>query len=232
MLLSVVIASGNVTAQNTGKKVKITGIVTDVNKNPVAGAMVLVDNNTTSIVTNAKGFFKIKVNPEAQLITVFSPNNGTGEALINGKITFNIILDRYSAPPPGTLNESGGETVNVGYGSMEKKNISTPVSKLDMRNSKFASYTNIYEMLKGTLPGVHVAGNKITIMGASSFMLSTDPLFIVDGMEAGSIDNISPSQVESVEVLKGPAASIYGSRGANGVILITLIGSSPKNTRK
>jgi len=227
------IAYSTVSAQKAGKKVTISGTVTDANKNPVAGAMVLIDNNNTNVVTSNKGFFKIRVKPGAQLITVFSSNRGTGEALINGKSTFIITLDRVTAQPHGTLNESGtGETVNTGYRSVEKKNLSTPVNKLDVKDSRFASYTNIYEMLKGTLPGVQVSGNRITIQGTSSFLLSSDPLFIVDGMVLESIDNILPSQVESVEVLKGSSASIYGSRGANGVIMITLIGSSTKNRKK
>jgi len=227
-----VIACSNITAQNTGKKVKISGTVMDANMNPVSGAMVLIDNNYSNVITNKKGFFKVRIKPDAQLITVFSSHYGTGEALIDGKTTFTITLDRLALPPPAILNETGiKESVNVGYGTMEKRNISSPVSKLDMRNSKFASYTNIYDMLKGTIPGVHVAGNKITIQGASSFMLSTEPLFIVDGIEVGSIDNIVPGEVESIEVLKGSSASIYGSRGANGVILINLIGSGRNKKR-
>jgi TonB-dependent SusC/RagA subfamily outer membrane receptor len=231
ILFSAVFACSTGTSQKSNKKITISGVVSDINKNPVAGAMVLIDNNNTNVVTNNKGSFKIKVNPGAQLITIFSPGNGTAEALINGTTTYYITLDRTSTPPSGIFNVTNTpETVNVGYGSMEKEHLSTPVSKLDMKNSKFDSYTNIYDMLKGRLPGVQVSGNKVTIQGASSFLLSTDPLFIVDGMEVNSIDNIAPSQVESVEVLKGPSASVYGSRGANGVILITLKGSG--NNRK
>jgi TonB-dependent SusC/RagA subfamily outer membrane receptor len=80
-------------------------------------------------------------------------------------------------------------------------------------------------MIQGKVPGVDVVGNKITIRGVGSLNLSSDPLFVVDGVAVSSIDNISPREVKSITVLKGASAAIYGTRGANGVILITLIGS-------
>ncbi|MGQ9620019.1 MAG: TonB-dependent receptor plug domain-containing protein [Bacteroidales bacterium] len=111
---------------------------------------------------------------------------------------------------------------------MKKREMTSTVGKINGTNPKYSSYTNIYDMIKGEVPGVHVAGKKITIQGASSFLLSTDPLILVNGIETHDIDDISPNQVKSIEVLKGSAASIYGSRGANGVILITLIGTTRK----
>ena len=212
--------------QKKGKKYFVSGIVTDLSKNPVAGAMILVDNIYTDVLTNNKGSFKIKVRPDAKLISVFTFDKGTGEALPDGDAILNITLNGVPSAPPASLEKKvKGEEINIGYGSIEKKDLTTQVSKLDVKNSKFASYSNIYELMKGTLPGVQVVGNRVTIQGASSFLLSTDPLFIVDGMQVSTIDGISPSEVESIEVLKGSAASIYGSRGANGVIMIKLIGA-------
>jgi TonB-dependent SusC/RagA subfamily outer membrane receptor len=212
--------------QKKAKKYVVSGIVTDVSKNPVSGAMVLIDNNYSDVLTNKKGFFRIKVKPDAKLISVFTFDKGTGEALLDGEATLNITLNGVPSAPPASLGQKvKGEEINIGYGSIEKKDLTTQVSKLDAKKSKFSSYSNIYEMMKGTLPGVQVVGKRVTIQGAASFMLSTDPLFIVDGMEVSTIDGISPAEVESIEVLKGAAASIYGSRGANGVIMIKLIGA-------
>lgn len=213
--------------QTKAKKFFVTGIVTDANKNPVAGAMILVDSKYTSKVTDNKGSFKIKVKPDAELISVVTPDLGIGEAMIDGETLLNISLRAgVPAPQSGNKNEAGTEeNVNIGYGSINKKNLTTPVNRLDVRDSRYASYTNMYELLKGAVPGVQVSGTRITIQGINSFNLSTEPLFIVDGMQVGSIADVQPIQVESVEVLKGAAAAIYGSRGANGVIMIKLKGA-------
>ena len=227
ILISLVIFPG-INAQNKSKKISVTGIVTDLNKNPVDGAMILIDNNYTNKSTNNKGFFKVRVHPDAEMVSVVTPDKGIGEALINGKTMLNITLRPGTAPlKPGNMNnQEGEERVDIGYGSVRRKDLTTPVNKLNIKNSRYANYSNIYDMLKGSVPGLQVSGTRITIQGTSSFNLSTEPLFIVDGMQVSSIGDISPTQVESVEVLKGSSASIYGSRGANGVILIKLIGAN------
>lgn len=115
------------------------------------------------------------------------------------------------------------DSVNVGYGYVKKKNLTSSVSKVSM--DQVGSYTNIGEYLAGRVPGLVVqkkgSGYKYTIRGATSIYASTDPLFIVDGVEVMDIDYLNPSDVKSVEVLKDSSASIYGTRGACGVIIIT-----------
>lgn len=83
-----------------------------------------------------------------------------------------------------------------------------------------ASYSNVFQYLQGRVPGVSVVGNKITIRGVNSFYLPTDPLYLLDGVpvEPGTVGTLSPLDLSVIEVLKGPEAAIYGSRGANGVI--------------
>ncbi|NJK98104.1 MAG: TonB-dependent receptor plug domain-containing protein [Bacteroidales bacterium] len=83
-----------------------------------------------------------------------------------------------------------------------------------------ASYSNVFQYLQGRVPGVNVVGNKITIRGISSFYLPTDPLYLLDGVpiDAGAVNSLSPLDISVIEILKGPEAAIYGSRGANGVI--------------
>ena len=120
----------------------------------------------------------------------------------------------------------GEEDINVGYGSVKKKDLTQSVNKLDGGNTRFASYTNIYEMIKGEFPGVKVIGKSINIQGSFSLYSSTEPLFVVDGVPRESIDNVPPHMVKSIEVLKGASATIYGTRGACGVILITLTGAN------
>jgi TonB-dependent SusC/RagA subfamily outer membrane receptor len=85
-------------------------------------------------------------------------------------------------------------------------------------------------MLRGQ-PGVEVNGSRITIRGAASFYGSTEPLIVVDGIIVSSLEGISPQSVKSIEILKDSSSSIYGSRGANGVILITLF-SGPDRVKQ
>jgi TonB-dependent SusC/RagA subfamily outer membrane receptor len=85
-----------------------------------------------------------------------------------------------------------------------------------------ANYQNVFEIIKGRVPGVRVVGNTIQIRGPNSFLLSTEPLYLIDGVyvDASAIESMNPHDIERIEVLKGPSSAIYGSRGANGVIAV------------
>ncbi len=218
-VLSITASSG----QKTNKKIVVSGLVTDAQHKPVTGALIFVDGKNTNIVTNNQGFYKVRVRPDADSITIITFTNGLSNASINGRSTINFTLGGFASSQQDFQNKSrNDEVVNIGYGNVKQKNLLTPVSSIDVRSGKYATYKNIYEILKGT-PGVMVNGNSIKIQGVSSLNLSTEPLFVVDGMAVESIEGISPTMVESISVLKGASTSIYGSRGANGVILITLI---------
>lgn len=225
LLLSITVVSVSI-GQKSTKKLMVTGQVTDSQNNPITGALILIDDVNTQKVTNSKGLYKIRVSSEADSITVFTLFNGVITYAIEGRTTINFILGGLTSSRVKSQDLSGkDEVVNIGYGNVKQNELLTPVSKIDTKSGKYASYKNIYEILRGT-PGVQVSGNRVQIQGPSSINSSTEPLFVVDGMVVGSIENISPSMVESISVLKGAATSIYGSRGANGVILITLIGAS------
>ena len=117
------------------------------------------------------------------------------------------------------------DSVNVGYGYVKRKNLVNSVSKVSMENDQNMSYNDIGEYLMGRVPGLTVIKTgttyKYIIRGLSSINSQTDPLFIVDGVEVMDISYLNPRDVKSVEVLKDSSASIYGTRGACGVILIT-----------
>ena len=117
------------------------------------------------------------------------------------------------------------DSVNVGYGYVKRKNLVNSVSKVPMENDQNMSYNDIGEYLMGRVPGLTVMKTgttyKYIIRGLSSINSQTDPLFIVDGVEVMDISYLNPRDVKSVEVLKDSSASIYGTRGACGVILIT-----------
>ncbi|MBR5384880.1 MAG: TonB-dependent receptor plug domain-containing protein [Bacteroidales bacterium] len=119
----------------------------------------------------------------------------------------------------------GEEMVNIGYGEVKRKSITSSVSKVTIDENVIGTYNNIFEYLEGRVPGVYIDNKsnppRVLIRGISSIYGSTDPLYVVDGMVTSDISMINPNDIKSVEILKDSAAAIYGSRGANGVILIT-----------
>ena len=121
----------------------------------------------------------------------------------------------------------GQKAVNIGYGETTQEGLTYAVSSVDMSQIDNGAYTTIYDYLEGRVPGVQVrktgpTSASILVRGINSINSSTEPLIIVDGVEVGDISYINPRDVKSVDVLKDASAAIYGSRGANGVIIITL----------
>ncbi|MBP5589583.1 MAG: TonB-dependent receptor plug domain-containing protein [Bacteroidales bacterium] len=113
------------------------------------------------------------------------------------------------------------DSVNIGYGSVTEGGRTTSVSKVKPTKNEIQTYNTIYDYLVGRVPGVQVIDKKIIIRGLGTNSDVTDPLILVDGIELNDISIINPIDVESVEVIKDGSSSIYGMRGANGVILIT-----------
>ena len=136
-----------------------------------------------------------------------------------------LVFAVICACGPGTHTPAASpmdEEVNVGYGTMSRKDLGYAVDKVKIDENVISSYSNILEYLQGRVPGVEIdAGGRIQIRGKNSINSPTEPLILVDGVECRDIKSINPRDVRSVEVLKDASAAIYGSRGANGVILFT-----------
>lgn len=112
--------------------------------------------------------------------------------------------------------------VDVGYGTVKKSELTTSVSTVKVNDNEIQTYSNMYDYLRGKVPGLMVTpDNRILIRGVNSINSSNDPLILVDGMEVSNLSSVNPNDVRSVNVLKDASTSIYGVRGANGVILIT-----------
>jgi TonB-dependent SusC/RagA subfamily outer membrane receptor len=218
-----------VAAQKSAKKIVISGKVVDSNQNPLAGVTILIDNRNVNCETDQKGCYKIRVSPAAKYLTAFSMTNGMKDIPINGKAVINVELYAEGASPIIEKANAKEETVDVGYGSLNKKEITTHVSKIEVQNPRFASYTNIYDLLRSQVPGIRINGKTIYLVEPASLNGSNEPLIVVDGSQVTNIDDIEPSMVKSIEVLKGASASIYGTRGSNGVILINLLRGVKKN---
>jgi TonB-dependent SusC/RagA subfamily outer membrane receptor len=226
VLLSLFVFVLHLSGQKANKKKILTGYVTDANMNPVSGAIILIDKNSTNVCTDSRGYYKVKIKPDATLLAVFSVTTGAGEDSIGGRTSINIKLNTIQSKPG--VKTAADNSVNIGYGYTDAKNSTQQNNNIDNSGNKYSNYNNIYDMLRGVIPGVQVIGKSIIIQGISTINASTDPLFVVNGIVVNSIDDIQPNEVLSVDVLKGSAAAVYGSRGSTGVILITLKGAPNK----
>ena len=139
---------------------------------------------------------------------------------------FNVSVLLVAMVSCGSLAETptsqynGNKPVNVGYESLPSESLTSTVPVIE--GDDIVPYRDIYEMIQGKCAGVQVSGRSIIIRGKSSINLSSEPLFVVDGVAVEDVSYINPREVKTITVLKDSAASIYGVRGANGVILITL----------
>jgi len=205
-------------AQKPPKKIQITGKVTDLSGNPVQGAIIMIDGQNTDKKTNGKGIYKIKVQPGVKQIGVFTLIAGVKEEPLEGRTVIDFSLDKVLSP--GQEVNGGDVMSGTGYASSGTSKIPNPSTSADVTGKQYTSFSSIYEMLR-TIPGVQVSGSNVTIRGVQTSG-SSSPMYVVNGAPVRTISNIDPSMVKSIEVLKGPAASIYGLEGANGVILIKL----------
>jgi TonB-dependent SusC/RagA subfamily outer membrane receptor len=210
-------AAGQKTSKKSDKPITITGMVVNQGQNPVVGAVLYIDNIRTNNITQSDGSYKIKVSSSALKLKVKSSEFGSCETAIDGHTSINFTLD--GADGVASLlddNEKG-----IGLTDAEKKSSRS-------KGKKMNTYNNIYQMIRGECSGVVVSGNSVQIQQGHSFFGSSTPLFVVNGVIVTSIDNINPVEVKSIAVLKGSQAAIYGVRGSNGVISITLIDGSEK----
>ena len=141
-------------------------------------------------------------------------------------LLLSFLFAACGAAGNATAQANQDNQVNVGYGTSDRDEVNYSVSSVKVSDKEIVTYNNMYDYLRGRVPGVVVGpGNSITIRGINSINASTEPLILVDGVEVTDLSTISPMDVYSVDVLKDASASIYGVRGGNGVILITTKGA-------
>jgi len=203
-------------------QVKITGTVTDASDgSPLPGANILIQGTTQGTVTDVDGVYSIEAPADAVLIISYM--GYLSENIdVDGKTKINVVL----TPDLARLDE----VVVIGYGTMKKSDLTGAVSSLKEEDIKSIKASNAIEVLQGKIAGVDMtrsdgragSGYSILIRGARSFSASNAPLYIVDGIDYGSNIDINPNDIASMEVLKDASSTaIYGSRGANGIVLIT-----------
>jgi TonB-dependent SusC/RagA subfamily outer membrane receptor len=222
-LFMVMVSAAPSHGQKDFKKSIISGYVVDAYHYPVINATIKIDNYKTSAITDERGFYKIRVKPPVTSITVISFKHGIIQEAINGRARINFTFpNSVLSHNVNPVFNPEDEEINVGYGTVKRKNLATSVNKIYGRSFQYASFNSIFDMLQGSVPGVLVNNGNVRIRGAP-FKPGYDPLYVVDGIPVSSIAEIPPQMVESIEVLKGTSTTIYGSRGANGVILIDQI---------
>jgi TonB-dependent SusC/RagA subfamily outer membrane receptor len=221
MIALIALAPATIQAQGREKKVKVTGYVIDAAGNPVTDVIIMADGRSINATVNKNGIFRFKTAPSINSLAVYSVQLGVIEKEFTITDTILFIFEGILPDIPENP-EKTGEIIDIGYGNSSRDAITTNVSKIELNDIKRTQYQNIYDMIAGTVPGVQVSGRNIRIQGVSSINLSNEPLFIVNGMEMTDVSNIPPNEVASISVLKGASASIYGSKGANGVIVIKL----------
>lgn len=214
--------------QNTGRKITITGKVVDGTSAPVANAIIMIDGEKTDYLTDRDGSYKIKVGKENTKIGVFTSPDRMIEEVLDGR---NVINFKFTISVPEQYKgkrDIDNEVVDVGYRNAKKNSLTSPVGEIKGTKSKYASYNNIYDMIRGEVPGVAVNGTSIMIRSTTTVNGNTEPMFVVDGVPVNTIDNIQPIDVRSISILKGSSAAVYGSRGSNGVIIINLLHGDDK----
>ena len=201
------------------QQAKITGKVIDEDGNPMPGVNVQVEGTTIGTLTDANGNYSID-KPRDNVVLVFSFIGYTSQRV---SATGRTVIDVNLTSEVTALEE----VVVTGYSAQRRKDIAGSVAVVQVDNLKTVASRSVQQALQGMASGVDItqsgvpgAAPKIYIRGVTSFG-NTDPLVIVDGIEQ-SLNNISSVDIESIQVLKDAgAASIYGVRGSNGVILVT-----------
>lgn len=220
------LASQNSVAQ-IGQQKRITGVVTDQSGIPILGANILVKGTTNGTITDMEGRFSLSLN-EGDVLQVLYIGYNTKMVTVGNQTTLQIQLSEDS--------KALEEVVVVGYGTQRKSDITSAVSVVDMKNIGDVPSTDPTRLLMGQAAGVTVKQSSgapgqemdITIRGTGSLGADSKPLYVVDGFPVGTTLNqsISSDDIESISVLKDAAStSIYGARGANGVVLITTKGA-------
>ena len=201
--------------------VTVKGQVVDESGYPVAGVGVIVAGTTIGTTADLDGYFSLAVPANATLQFV-SVGYETLEVAVNGRADLGVITIQ-------TSNTLLDELVVVGYGSQRKVDLTGSVAIVDADEMKKVSHSNISTMLEGKVAGVQITSDgqpgadpSVRIRGLGSFG-STAPLYVIDGVPMGTtIRDFSPNDIETIQVLKdASAAAIYGSRAANGVVIIT-----------
>jgi len=224
-------SDGNRSMAVQQQKKQISGTVIGADGQPIPGISVVVKGTTTGITTSMSGEFTLEIPADAQTLVFSFVGMRTQEIPVAGQTSFKVTMEEETI--------GLGEVVAIGYGSQQKKDITGAVGSVQFENFNRGVINSPGQLLQGKVAGVNVTstsgqsggGQQITIRGQGSIRQGSGPLFVVDGFPIGidgtsastsALNFLNPDDIESMDVLKDASATaINGSRGANGVILIT-----------
>lgn len=211
-----------VSARTQLSKRKVTGVVTDVNNEPLIGVSIAIQGNSGGTITDFDGRFTLdEVDPNATLVFSYI-GYITQKVTVGNQQVLNVQLKED--------NQTLEEVVVIGYGVQKKRDMTGSVASIKSKDITAIPTTNALEALQGKVAGLDLttssgqAGSipNFTIRGERSLTASNAPLILVDGIDYGTSLDINPTDIESIEVLKDASSTaIYGTRGANGIIMIT-----------
>lgn len=199
---------------------KVTGTVTDKTGEPLIGVNVLEFGTSNGCITDIGGKYSLNVEKGKTLVFSF-----IGYSKQEIKVTQNVINV--------TMNEDTellDEVVVIGYGSISRKDVTSSITTVKSKDLNVGAYTEPGQLLQGKVPGLVIVQNSdpnggvnsINLRGASTLNGSTSPLYVVDGIPGVNLNLLSPTDIESIDVLRDASATaIYGSKAANGVIIVT-----------
>lgn len=218
--LLIIFCAGFATAAQA-QKITQEGVVTDQSGEPMIGVTVQVKGENTGGITDLDGNFSVSCTRGSLLIFSYMGYKKVEQKAPGTKLRVTLEEDTQALD----------EVVVVGYGTMNKKHISGAMTSVDSKILEEKNSVSVFDALQGAAPGLQITSNSgapgassfVSVRGASTFSdEGVAPLYVVDGVIVEDIDNISPNDIERIDVMKDAASSaIYGARSANGVILIT-----------
>ena len=219
----VVISDNSSSGENNFQQQKnITGKVTDSSGGALPGVSIVVKGTTTGTITDDNGSFSLQVTTDAKTLMFSFVGMKSQEITISGKNSVNVVMEEDAIGLE--------EVVAVGYGTARRKDLTGSVSSVSGTTLKDIPVSSAAQAMVGRMAGVQVtktegspdAEIKIRVRGGGSITQDNSPLYIVDGFPVDKIDDVAPTDIESIDILKDASSTaIYGARGANGVILIT-----------
>lgn len=215
-------------------QLSVRGTVTDSNGQPLPGASIVEKGTTNGVQTDFDGVYSITLGSSNAVLTVSYIGYTTKEVTIGNQQTVNIILEEDF--------QSLDEVVVVGYGTQERKDVTGSIASVKAEEISLRPISSMEEGIQGLIPGINIAQRSaspgdlgtVSIRGLGSITAGTQPLWVVDGFptDQRNAQAINPADIASVDILKDASSTaIYGSRGANGVIIITTkTGSKGRST--